>query len=124
VADFHQKSEGLLSNPRWEESKRRLHQKNIPTIYWRGKLYRLQKRTYPFEDAFSHSFSNARVSQYEREIRILTDTTAYNMKIDNGLKVDVDLGKLIEKLHPSQIGKLVQEFGHRIGQTPWIRFRY
>ena len=37
--------------------------------------------------------------QYEREIRIISDVSNTNLKIDNGLKVDVNLNQLIEKIY-------------------------
>ena len=37
--------------------------------------------------------------QYEREIRIISDVTSNNLTIDNGLKIDVDINELIEKIY-------------------------
>jgi hypothetical protein len=37
--------------------------------------------------------------QYEREIRIISDVSNNGMKIDNGLKVDVNINQLIEKIY-------------------------
>ena len=37
--------------------------------------------------------------QYEREIRIISDVTQHNLMIDNGLKIEIDLNQLIEKIY-------------------------
>jgi len=58
--------------------------------------------------------------QYEREIRIITDVTSFDLKIDNGLKIDVDINHLIEKIyiHPKSENwykNLVIELVQRLG---------
>ena len=58
--------------------------------------------------------------QYEREIRIITDVTPFDLKIDNGLKIDVDISQLIEKIyiHPKSENwykNLVIELVQRLG---------
>ena len=58
--------------------------------------------------------------QYEREIRIISDVTEFQLKIDNGLKIDIDINQLIEKIyiHPKSENwykNLVIELVQRIG---------
>ena len=58
------------------------------------------KREYiPFDDAFFPFLFKRKSFQYEREIRIITDVTDYNITINDGLKVSVDLCKLIDKIY-------------------------
>ena len=37
--------------------------------------------------------------QYEREVRIITDVTQSNIKLNDGLKINVDINQLIEKIY-------------------------
>ncbi len=74
----------------------------------------------PFNDTFFPFLYKRNSFQYEKEIRILTDVSASNLAIDNGLKVDVDINKLIEKvyIHPKSENwykKLVIELVEKLG---------
>ena len=37
--------------------------------------------------------------QYEREVRIISDISSANIKINDGMKIDVDINQLIEKIY-------------------------
>ncbi len=37
--------------------------------------------------------------QYEREVRIISDISSNNIKINDGMKIDVDIDQLIEKIY-------------------------
>ena len=37
--------------------------------------------------------------QYEREVRIISDISSNNIKINDGMKIDVDINQLIEKIY-------------------------
>ena len=58
-----------------------------------------KKEFIPFEDTFFPFLFKRKSFQYEREIRIISDVSNTNLKIDNGLKVDVNLNQLIEKIY-------------------------
>ncbi len=79
-----------------------------------------KKELIPFEDTFFPFLFKRKSFQYEREIRIISDVSNTNLKIDNGLKVDVDLNQLIEKIyiHPKSENwykKLVIELVSKLG---------
>jgi hypothetical protein len=58
-----------------------------------------KKEFIPFDDTFFPFLFKRKSFQYEREIRIISDVTNSGMKIDNGLKVDVNIKQLIEKIY-------------------------
>lgn len=58
-----------------------------------------KKEFIPFDDTFFPFLFKRKSFQYEREIRIISDVSNTNLKIDNGLKVDVNLNQLIEKIY-------------------------
>ena len=37
--------------------------------------------------------------QYEREVRIISDVTENNIKLNDGLKINVDINQLIKKIY-------------------------
>lgn len=53
----------------------------------------------PFEDDFFPFLFKRKSFQYEREVRILTDVTPHGISINEGLKINVDIHKLIEKIY-------------------------
>jgi len=58
------------------------------------------KREYiPFDDAFFPFLFKRKSFQYEREIRIITDLSAHKLQINDGLKINVDIRKLIDKIY-------------------------
>jgi hypothetical protein len=79
-----------------------------------------KKEYIPFDNAFFPFLFKRKSFQYEREIRIISDVTEFELKIDNGLKIDVDINQLIEKIyiHPKSENwykNLVIELVHRLG---------
>jgi hypothetical protein len=58
-----------------------------------------KKEYIPFGNTFFPFLFKRKSFQYEREIRIISDLSAHQMTIDNGLKVDVDIDQLIEKIY-------------------------
>ncbi len=79
-----------------------------------------KKEYIPFDNTFFPFLFKRKSFQYEREIRILTDVTAQNLQIDNGLKINVDINTLIEKIyiHPKSENwykNLVIELVKRLG---------
>jgi len=79
-----------------------------------------KKEYIPFDNTFFPFLFKRKSFQYEREIRIISDLTSHNLEIDNGLKIDVDICNLIEKIyiHPKSENwykKLVIDLVERLG---------
>jgi len=118
---FTQKSEGLAIQSTLGRVKEALLPENVFEQYIGEVNYIDYKKEYiPFENTFFPFLFKRKSFQYEREIRIITDVTSHDMTIDNGLKIDVDLGQLIEKIyiHPKSENwykNLVIELVKRLG---------
>lgn len=79
-----------------------------------------KKEYIPFDNAFFPFLFKRKSFQYEREIRIITDVSDLGMTIDNGLKIDVDICHMIERIyiHPKSENwykNLVVELVKRLG---------
>ncbi|GIZ09443.1 hypothetical protein [Flavobacterium sp. UMI-01] len=58
-----------------------------------------KKEYIPFDDMFFPFLFKRKSFQYEREVRIITDVTANNITLNDGLKIQVDINQLIEKIY-------------------------
>ncbi|MEC4005569.1 hypothetical protein OX283_012940 [Flavobacterium sp. SUN052] len=58
-----------------------------------------KKEYIPFDDLFFPFLFKRKSFQYEREVRILADLSEQEIKINDGLKIDVDINQLIEKIY-------------------------
>jgi hypothetical protein len=58
-----------------------------------------KKEYIPFDDLFFPFLFKRKSFQYEREIRIITDVADNNIKLNDGLKINVDISQLIEKIY-------------------------
>lgn len=79
-----------------------------------------KKEYIPFDNTFFPFLFKRKSFQYEREIRIISDLTNNDLTIDNGVKIDVDICALIEKIyiHPRSENwykNLVIELVKRLG---------
>ncbi len=79
-----------------------------------------KKEYIPFDDAFFPFLFKRKSFQYEKEIRVISDVTSHNFSINDGLKIQVDINTLIEKIyiHPKSENwykKLVIELVERLG---------
>jgi hypothetical protein len=79
-----------------------------------------KKELIPFDDAFFPFLFKRKSFQYENEIRVISDVTSQRLTINDGLKIDVDINKMIEKIyiHPKSENwykKLVIEVVSKIG---------
>ncbi|WP_418263601.1 hypothetical protein [Flavobacterium faecale] len=79
-----------------------------------------KKEYIPFDDMFFPFLFKRKSFQYEREVRIITDVTVNNISLNDGLKINVDINQLIEKIyiHPKSenwyknlVIQLVKELG-------------
>jgi len=79
-----------------------------------------KKEFIPFDDMFFPFLFKRKSFQYEREVRIIADITAENIKINDGLKIQIDINQLIEKIyiHPKSENwykRLVIELVSKLG---------
>lgn len=58
-----------------------------------------KKEHIPFDDMFFPFLFKRKSFQYEGEVRIITDIGESEMKINEGLKINVDINQLIEKIY-------------------------
>ncbi len=97
---FTQKSEGLAIQSTLGRLQKALKPESIYEQYIGEVNYIDYKKEYiPFDNAFFPFLFKRKSFQYEREIRIISDVTAHNLTIDNGLKIDVDISQIIEKIY-------------------------
>jgi len=78
-----------------------------------------KKEYIPFDDLFFPFLFKRKSFQYEREVRILTDTSKSDIKLNDGIKINIDINQLIEKIyiHPKSENwykKLVIELVERL----------
>lgn len=82
-----------------------------------------KKEYIPFEDTFFPFLFKRKSFQYEREIRIISDTSEGAIAINDGLKIDVIINQLIEKIyiHPKSenwyknlVVEMVKKLGYEI----------
>ncbi|GEC77878.1 hypothetical protein [Flavobacterium aquatile] len=79
-----------------------------------------KKEYIPFDDMFFPFLFKRKSFQYEREVRIIADLSEQDIKINDGLKIEVDICQLIEKIyiHPKSENwykKLVIELVDKLG---------
>ncbi len=121
MANFTQKSEGLAIQSTIGRLQEALAPEKTYEQYIGAVNYIDYKKEYiPFDDMFFPFLFKRKSFQYEREIRIISDVTSHNLTIDNGLKIDVDINQLIEKIyiHPKSENwykNLVIELVKRLG---------
>jgi hypothetical protein len=97
---FTQNSEGLAI----QSTVKRLQDALIPEKNYKqfiGEVnYIDYKKEYiPFDDMFFPFLFKRKSFQYEREVRIITDVADSNIKLNDGLKINVDISQLIEKIY-------------------------
>jgi hypothetical protein len=79
-----------------------------------------KKEYIPFDDMFFPFLFKRKSFQYEREVRIISDVKNENITIKEGMKIDIDINQLIEKIyiHPKSENwykKLVIELVSKLG---------
>ena len=58
-----------------------------------------KKEYIPFDDDFFPFLFKRKSFQYEREVRIISNLTKYDLNINEGVKIDVDINMLIERIY-------------------------
>ncbi|HKX86474.1 MAG TPA: hypothetical protein VJL37_07365 [Flavobacterium sp.] len=118
---FTKNNEGLAIQSTIGRLKEALQPEQIFTQYIGEVNYIDYKKEYiPFDDDFFPFLFKRKSFQYEREVRIITDVTSHQISINEGLKINVDINKLIEKIyiHPKSENwykKLVIELVEKLG---------
>lgn len=97
---FTQNSEGLAI----QSTIGRLQKALLPEDHFQQYIgevnYIDYKKEYiPFDDLFFPFLYKRKSFQYEREVRIISDVTQNNLKLNDGLKINVDVNQLIEKIY-------------------------
>ncbi len=97
---FTQNSEGLAIQSTIGRLQKSLFPEKKHNQYIGEVNYIDYKKEYiPFDDLFFPFLFKRKSFQYEREVRIISDTSPDNIKINDGLKIDIDLSQLIEKIY-------------------------
>ncbi|MFV8327178.1 hypothetical protein [Flavobacterium sp. ZS1P14] len=97
---FTQNSEGLAIQSTIGRLQQALHPETSFNQYIGEVNYIDYKREYiPFDDMFFPFLFKRKSFQYEREVRIISDVADNTIKINDGLKINVDINELIEKIY-------------------------
>lgn len=97
---FTQNSEGLAI----QSTIGRLQESLVPEINFKQYIGEVnyidyKKEHIPFDDMFFPFLFKRKSFQYEGEVRIITDIGESNIKINEGLKINVDINQLIKKIY-------------------------
>jgi hypothetical protein len=118
---FTQNSEGLAIQSTIGRLKKALEvEKDFNQFVGEVNYIDYKKEYIPFDDNFFPFLFKRKSFQYEREVRIISDLSSQEIKINDGLKIDVDINQLIEKIyiHPKSENwykKLVIELVDKLG---------
>jgi hypothetical protein len=118
---FTQNSEGLAIQSTVERLQNALKlETNFKQYIGEVNYIDYKKEHIPFDDSFFPFLFKRKSFQYEREVRIISDLSEKNITINDGLKIDVDIKQLIEKIyiHPKSENwykKLVIELVSKLG---------
>lgn len=97
---FTQNSEGLAIQSTVKRLQNALApEKNYKQYIGEVNYIDYKKEYIPFDDMFFPFLFKRKSFQYEREVRIITDVADNNIKLNDGLKINVDINQLIEKIY-------------------------
>ncbi|WP_339920931.1 hypothetical protein [uncultured Flavobacterium sp.] len=97
---FTQNSEGLAIQSTIGRLQNALAPENNYKQYIGEVNYIDYKKEYiPFDDMFFPFLFKRKSFQYEREVRILSDVSDNNISLNDGLKINVNIDQLIEKIY-------------------------
>ena len=121
---FTKNNEGLAIQSTIGRLKRALAvEKHIEQYIGEVNYIDYKKEYIPFEDTFFPFLFKRKSFQYEREIRIISDVSHSQISINEGLKIDVIINELIEKIyiHPKSenwyknlVVQMVKKLGYEI----------
>ena len=118
---FTQNSEGLAI----QSTIGRLQESLVPEINFKQYIGEVnyidyKKEHIPFDDMFFPFLFKRKSFQYEGEVRLITDIGDSNIKINEGLKINVEINRLIGKIyihpksenwHKNLVIQLVKQLG-------------
>ena len=97
---FTKNNEGLAIQSTIGRLKEALQPENRVEQYIGNVNYIDYKKEYiPFDNTFFPFLFKRKSFQYEREVRIITDVSSHNISVNEGIKINVDLNQLIEKIY-------------------------
>ncbi|MEE1897150.1 DUF2971 domain-containing protein [Flavobacterium rakeshii] len=97
---FTQNSEGLAI----QSTVKRLQEALIPEGRYEQhigevKYIDYKKEHIPFDNNFFPFLFKRKSFQYEKEVRIISNLAKHNLNINEGVKINIDINKLIEKIY-------------------------
>ena len=97
---FTQNSEGLAIQSTIGRLQKALKpETNLKQYIGQVNYIDYKKEYIPFDDLFFPFLFKRKSFQYEREVRIISDVSAQNISVNDGLKINVNLNELIEKIY-------------------------
>jgi hypothetical protein len=97
---FTQNSEGLaIQSTLGRLQKALLPEQNFKQYIGEVNYIDYKKEYIPFDDMFFPFLFKRKSFQYEGEVRIISDISETNIKINDGLKIDININELIEKIY-------------------------
>ncbi|MFV8343083.1 hypothetical protein [Flavobacterium sp. XS2P39] len=97
---FTQNSEGLAIQSTIGRLQNALQpEKNFNQYIGEVNYIDYKKEYIPFDDMFFPFLFKRKSFQYEREVRIISDVADNTIKINDGIKINVDINELIEKIY-------------------------
>jgi hypothetical protein len=97
---FTQNSEGLAIQSTIGRLQKALEpEKNLKQYIGQVNYIDYKKEYIPFDDMFFPFLFKRKSFQYEREVRIISDTSETKIHINDGIKINVDISQLIDKIY-------------------------
>ena len=97
---FTQNSEGLAIQSTIGRLQKALEpEKNLKQYIGQVNYIDYKKEYIPFDDMFFPFLFKRKSFQYEREVRIISDTSDTAITINDGIKINVDISQLIDKIY-------------------------
>ena len=97
---FTQNSEGLAIQSTIGRLQKALEpEKNLKQYIGQVNYIDYKKEYIPFDDMFFPFLFKRKSFQYEREVRIISDTSDTKISINDGIKINVDISQLIDKIY-------------------------
>ena len=97
---FTQNSEGLaIQSTIGRLQKALVPEKNLKQYIGQVNYIDYKKEYIPFDDLFFPFLFKRKSFQYEREVRIISDTSDTDITINDGIKINVDINQLIDKIY-------------------------
>jgi hypothetical protein len=97
---FTQNSEGLaIQSTIGRLQKALVPETNLKQYIGQVNYIDYKKEYIPFDDLFFPFLFKRKSFQYEREVRIISDTSDTDITINDGIKINVDINQLIDKIY-------------------------